>query len=33
MPTPKSAKIKSTNWFDVENFILDNLKDDKIRNT
>jgi|TARA_B100001250_G_scaffold99431_2_gene83659 hypothetical protein len=33
MPTPKSAKIKSANWFDVENFILDNLKDDKNRNT
>jgi len=33
MPAPKSAKIKSTNWFDVENFILDNLKDDKNRNT
>lgn len=33
MPAPKSAKIKLANWFDVENFILDNLKDDRNRNT
>ena len=33
MPSPKSAKIKLNNWFDVETFILDNLKDDKNRNT
>lgn len=33
MPASKSAKIKLANWFDVENFILDNLKDDRNRNT
>ena len=26
MQTPKSAKIKATNWIEVENYILESLK-------